>query len=393
MGQRPWLMIPGPVEISPGVEEAGAQRPPSHTSPELIEAFGEALRGVRAVWRASADSQPFVVAGSGTLAMETAVVNVVDPGQEVVVVNTGYFSDRMADMLRRRGAVVREVTAELGEVPSAGQVREAMTDATRALFATHVDTSTGVRVDARGLCELARERDALAVFDGVCATAGERLDMEAWGADVYLTGSQKALSLPPGLALWVASPRALAAREALTVAPPMSLDWHAWRPIMQAYEEGRPSYFATPATTLVLALRAGLREILGRADDVDAAVEAQLAAHQRAADAMRAAWSTLELELVPRRVELAANTLSAVRYPEGVGAELVGEVFGEGAVIAGGLHPRLKTKYFRVGHMGWTVDQPEVLVGTARAIATALAKLGRPDRVGEVEAAVRAALG
>ena len=111
------LMIPGPIEISPTVQEAYSVAPPSHLAPHVIEAFGKSLELMREFWCAGADAQPFVVAGSGTLAMEMAAANVVDPGEHVLVVNTGYFSDRMAEMLRRRGAVITEVAAELGDAP------------------------------------------------------------------------------------------------------------------------------------------------------------------------------------------------------------------------------------------------------------------------------------
>jgi alanine-glyoxylate transaminase / serine-glyoxylate transaminase / serine-pyruvate transaminase len=106
--------------------------------------------------------------------------------------------------------------APVGEAPGVDEVREILGRGGpfKALFATHVDTSTGVRVNPEPLCRLAREAGALAVFDGVCATAGERFDMAAWGADLYFTGSQKAIGLPPGLALMVAGERALAVRNA-----------------------------------------------------------------------------------------------------------------------------------------------------------------------------------
>ncbi|HEY0513110.1 MAG TPA: alanine--glyoxylate aminotransferase family protein, partial [Thermoanaerobaculia bacterium] len=100
----PLLMIPGPVEISPAVLAAASVPPPGHTSPRLIEAFGRSLERMREVWRAGPASQPFVVAGSGTLAMEMAAANLVEPGERALVVSTGYFSERMAEILRRAGA-------------------------------------------------------------------------------------------------------------------------------------------------------------------------------------------------------------------------------------------------------------------------------------------------
>ncbi|HSU81307.1 MAG TPA: aminotransferase class V-fold PLP-dependent enzyme, partial [Thermoanaerobaculia bacterium] len=218
----PLLMIPGPVELSPGVLAAASGPPPSHTSPRLIEAFGRSIERMREVWRSGPSGQPFILAGSGTLAMEVAAANLVEPGDRALVVVTGYFSERMTAILRRYGAEVTEVTAPVGEVPATGEIREILErkGPFKALFATHVDTSTGVRVDPEPLCRLAREAGILSIFDGVCATAGERFDMADWGADLYFTASQKAIGLPPGLALMVTGERALAARGARKAAPP-----------------------------------------------------------------------------------------------------------------------------------------------------------------------------
>jgi alanine-glyoxylate transaminase/serine-glyoxylate transaminase/serine-pyruvate transaminase len=365
------LMIPGPIEVSPAVREAFAVPPPSHVAPHVIEAFGASVEKMRSAWKASADSQPFIVAGSGTLAMEMAATNVVEPGDTVVVVNTGYFSDRMGNMLERRGAHVTHVGGALGTAPSADKVAQTVRQVKpKAVFATHVDTSTGVRIDAEMVCRAAREVDALTVFDGVCATVAETFEMQKWGADIYLTGSQKAVGLPPGLALLVASPRALAAREALTAEPPMSIDFHQWIPIMRAYEARKPSYFATPATNLILALDAGLTEI------VDEGIDAVFARHERVAGACRRAWAALGLTLVPESTELAANSLSAIRYPDGIDSTVVGAIKERGVVVAGGLHPKMKTEYFRVGHMGWVTTQQDLMERTVGAVGDALAEHG-----------------
>lgn len=371
--ERPLLMIPGPVEVSPAVLAAAAVAPPGHLSAAVMQAFGSALERMRQVWLAAPDSQPFVVAGSGTTAMEMAAANLVEADDTVVVVDTGYFSARMAEMLRRLGARVSSVTCDPGDAPAPDDVARALERAGRvkALFATHVDTSTGVRVDPQPLARLARDHGALSVFDGVCATAGERFEMAAWEADVYLTGSQKALGLPPGLALLVAGARALAVRAARRAAPLPSLDWEAWRPVMQAYEHRQPAYFATPATPLILALDVALGEILTDG------VEARWAVHARAAAALSAAWEYLDLVPLPRRREWRAHTLSALRYPSGVDAALVGRIAAHGVAVAGGLHPALKSEYFRVGHMGYAVTRPDVLLRVVEAVALALRDGGR----------------
>jgi alanine-glyoxylate transaminase/serine-glyoxylate transaminase/serine-pyruvate transaminase len=416
MAQRSLLMIPGPVEVSPGVLAAFSTPPPGHTAPALIAAFGEALERMRRVWSAEPSSQPFVLGGGGTAAMDMAVANLVSPGDRVVVVKTGYFSDRMAEMLRRQGAATLEIGAEPGGASSPGEVREALAAdraagaaPCRALFATHVDTSTGVRSDPAPLARLAREHGMIAVFDGVCAAGGERFDMAAWDADVYLTASQKALGLPPGLALMVVSPRALAARAARRGSlPPMYLDWEVWRPVMRAYEERRAAYFSTPPTNLVLALAAGLAEI--ESDGM----AARIARHAAAAAALRTAWKALGLRLLPVREDLAADTLSALLLPASLPASaaaalpiraalsaagtsppaaagagppaagsagadapaVVARIAAHGVTVATGLLPELRNHYFRVGHMGWVAGRPELLRRTVAAVASGLRECG-----------------
>jgi len=377
-------MIPGPVEVSPAVLAAAAVPPPGHTAPRLIEAFGASLGMMRQIWQADAASQPFILAGSGTLAMEVAAANLIEPGERALVLNTGFFSERMMAILRRAGAEVIEVGAPVGEAPGMDEVRDALRRGSpcKALFATHVDTSTGVRVDPEPLCHLARAAGVLAVFDGVCATAGERFAMAAWDADLYFTGSQKAIGLPPGLALMVAGERALAARESRRAAPPpLYLDWHSWLPIHRAYEERKPSYFATPATTLVMALESGLGEIL------EAGIEARVAAHARTAAALRAAWRTLGLRTVPQSEAVTANTLSVLLFPECIDASLLPKIAARGVTVAGGLHPAVKATSFRVGHMGYTVTRPDYLRRTVEAVAGALQDAGAAV---DVEEAVKA---
>lgn len=386
---RPLLMIPGPIEVSPAVREAYAAPPGGHLAPDVVEAFGASLAMMRRVWLAPASAQPFAFAGSGTNAMEMAVANLIEPGDAAVVVNTGYFSDRMVEMLRRAGAEVVELTAVPGEVPNANRADGAIADLTRAgkrvkaLFATHVDTSTAALCDPKPLAELARARGVLSVFDGVCATAGERFEMESWGADVYLTASQKAIGLPPGLALMVVGERALAARQARTAPPPLAYDWQSWLPIMQGYEARKGAYFATPPTTLIMALHVGLSEILAEGMD------ARFARHERGAQAFRAAWSALSLRPVPAREQNAAHTLSALYFPSGVDASLVPRVAERGVHVAGGLHPAIRGRYFRVGHMGYAFTRADMMMRTVEAIGGALTASGH---AADVEGAVRAML-
>jgi alanine-glyoxylate transaminase/serine-glyoxylate transaminase/serine-pyruvate transaminase len=386
MPKRPLLMIPGPVEFEPDVLAALGRPTLSHVDPDFVRAFGRVLGRMREVFEAPG-GQPFVVAGTGTLAMELAVANVIEAGDRVVVVNTGYFGDRMGKILERLGATAEHVRAEIGDVPDLEAIERAVARAPcKALTVTHVDTSTSVLTPVEAIAKIGRKHGALVVVDGVCATGGEAFRQDAWGIDVCLTASQKAIGVPPGLALVVAGPNALQAwRARKTKVASLYLDFGEWLPIMEGYERAAPLYFATPAVNLVSALDVSLASICSEG------IEGRVARHVRIAGAFRAAWRALGLSMLPKRDEIAAHTMSAVFYPEGVDASFVGRVREEGVVLAGGLHPDIKAKYFRVGHMG-AVEGSDVLT-TVAAIERALLKSGRHLEPGVAVAAAQRELG
>jgi alanine-glyoxylate transaminase / serine-glyoxylate transaminase / serine-pyruvate transaminase len=385
MSERDLLMIPGPVEFDPEVMRALGAKTASHVSPEFIAVFGRALQRLREVCLAPS-AQPFVVAGSGTWAMEMAVANLVEPGERTLVVNTGYFSDRMATLLERYGAEVVQARAAPGEVPDLTEVERLLAGGHfKLMTVTHVDTSTGVLAPAEALVRAAHRHGVLSVVDGVCATAGETFHQDAWGADVYLTASQKALGVPPGLALLSVSRRALDSwRARRTPVRSLYADFAEWLPIMEAYEAGRAAYFATPPVNLVYALEVSLGQLLREG------MEARFARHRRMAGAFRAAWRALGLRTLPVSDSVAAHTLSALYFPEGVDAAWVGKVREQGVVLAGGLHPELKTRYFRVGHMN--VVSPGDVLATVGAIERALAVAGQRIAPGAAVVAAQAAL-
>jgi alanine-glyoxylate transaminase/serine-glyoxylate transaminase/serine-pyruvate transaminase len=349
MKGRKLLMIPGPIEFDPAVMEAMGAATTSHVAPEFVEVFGQALERMRQVWLAP-DGQPFVVAGSGTLAMDMAVANLIEPGDRALVVNTGYFGDRMAAILARYGAEVDHVRAPVGDRPSTEEVKAALGQANYKVMAiTHVDTSTAVLADVENWAKLSCQWETLTIVDGVCSVAGEELQQQAWCVDVALTASQKAVGVPPGLALLVAGPRALEAfRRRRRPVANYYADWNSWLPVMEAYEARRPSYFGTPAVNLVAALNVSLGQILAEG------LEARFERHRRMSRAVKAAVSALGLGQVPVRDEVAAHTLTAPRYPDGVDSGLLGHVKAAGAILAGGLLSEIRGEYFRIGHMGVT---------------------------------------
>ncbi len=377
------LMIPGPIEFTDEVLGEMGKATLSHVDQRFIEEFGQALEKMRKVWLAPG-AQPFIVAGSGTLAMELAAANLVEPGDKALVVHAGYFSDRMAEVLKVHGAEVDFAPSALGDIPTPENVRAALKSKKYKLMCvTHVDTSTGVRSQVKELAAAARSEGVLSVVDGVCAVAGEELRQDEWSVDVAFTASQKAVGVPPGLALLVAGPRALGAFNARKN-PVRSYycDWGKWLPVMEAYEARKPAYFGTPAVNIVRALNVSLSQIL------DEGMDARFKRHELGAKAFRAGIKAMGMGFVPAREELCASTLTAPYYPVGVDASVLGRIAAEGVVLAGGLHPEIKAKYFRVGHMGAS-GQAEILA-TLGAIEKGFAASGYHFEVGSAVAAAQA---
>jgi len=386
MKDRTLLMIPGPIEFEPAVLQALGAPTTSHVAPEFIEAFGRALERMRQVWMAPS-GQPFILAGSGTLAMDVAGANLIEPGDRALVLSTGVFGDRFEDLLTRYGAEVTTLRAPLGETIDFDVVAATLEGGSYKLMtATHVDTSTAVRIAAERFGALGRKHGVFTVLDGVCSVAGEVIRQEDWGIDVVLTASQKAIGVPPGLALLVVSQNVLCAwgKRRSKVANYYA-DWAKWLPIMASYEKRVPGYFGTPAVNLICALDVSLGLIL------DEGMEERFRRHGRLGRACRAAIRELGLGQVPTDEAHAADTLSAPRYPQGVGApDLLPHVRAAGAILAGGLHPEIKTEYFRIGHMGPT--KPGDLLATVGALEAGLGAAGHPFEFGVGVAAAQRVL-
>ncbi len=386
MKDRTLLMIPGPIEFDPAVLQALGAPTTSHVSPDFIETFGRALERMRDVWCAPS-GQPFILVGSGTLAMDVVGANLVEPGDRALVLSTGVFGDRFEDLLSRYGADVTVIRTEPGETVDFEAADRALAGGDYKLITgTHVDTSTGVRIDAERFGTLGKQHGALTILDGVCSVAGEEIRQEAWGIDAVLTASQKAIGVPPGLALLVVSQNLLCRwGKRRTVVANYYADWTKWLPIMASYEKRVPSYFGTPAVNLVCALDVSLGQIL------DEGLDERFARHERFGRACRAAIEALGLDQIPTSADHAANTLTAPRYPEGVkGQDLLPKIREAGAILAGGLHPDIRTEYFRIGHMGAT--NAGDLLATVGAIEAGLHACGHAFDLGSGVAAAQSIL-
>ncbi len=375
MKGRKLLMIPGPIEFEPSVLGVMSEPTDSHVSPEFIECFGRALDMLKEVFFAS-KCQPFVVAGSGTLAMEMAVVNLIEPGDKALVISAGYFGNRYYDLLLRCGAEVKILNASIGDVPTLELVEKTLRENHfKLVTVTHVDTSTAVRTNVQEIAKLTHQYDSLIVVDGVAAAAGEPMFQDEWGVDVYLTASQKAIGVPPGLAILMVGPKAMEVfHSRKTVVRNYYPDFANWLPIMKAYQARQPSYFGTPPVNLIRALEVSLGFILAEG------MERRFARHVRIGRAFREAMKSLGLKLVVQREDIAANTLSAIYYPDGVDQNILVEISRQGVILAGGLIPDIRNRYFRVGHMG-SINQGDLLA-TIGAIEAGLKKSGYVFEIG-----------
>ena len=381
---EPNLRIPGPTALPPSVREAGARQMINHRGPEFAAMLERILSGMKPFFGTTSDVAMITTAGSGGL--EAAIVNTLSPGDRVLGVSIGSFGDRFAKIAGVYGADVTNLDAEWGYAAAADEVRErlrTMSDV-RAVLLTHNETSTGVMNPIAELAAAIREEapEALILVDSVSGLGAVPFEMDAWGVDVVVTGSQKAWMAAPGLAMLAASPRAWAAMESARM-PRFYLDLRAHR---DAAANGQTPF--TPAIAVVFQVDEGLRlmKLEGAASI--------FARHAACASASRAGLQALGFELFadPR---FASRTVTAAHVPDGLDWKAFNtEVKGRGVVLAGG-QGKLTGKIFRLGHLG-SVTLEEIL-GAISTLEIACLASGRTvtpgDAVGAAQAAALDALG
>ncbi len=342
MDERDLLMIPGPTNVDPLVLRSLSRATLSHVSGAFAAIFNETVENLQRIFATTGAILP--IAGSGTLGAEVALGNIIERGDRVLAISGGYFGDRLAEVATTLGAEVDKISVPWGSVTDPEDVNKRMSAAQyKALLAVHVDTSTGAANPAKELGGLARTKNVIFVLDAVCSLGGMPLQIDDWGIDVCFTGSQKALAVPPGLAIISFGTRALEARNRRK--SPIGIyygDINRWIPIIQ----DPTKYFATPAVNMIYALHESCKMILAEG------LENRLARHARLAQAFRQAMRSIGLRLLCGEAE-SSNTLSVVYYPEGIDDAKFRQTTTEkyGVTVAGGLGP-LKGKAFRVGHMG-----------------------------------------
>ncbi len=377
---EPNLRIPGPTALPSSVRDAGARQMINHRGPEFGAMLDRILTGMKPYFGTTSDVAMLTTAGSGGL--EAAVVNVLSPGDQVLGVSIGSFGDRFAKIAGIYGAQVTRLDAEWGYAAAPDEIRERLRSmpAVKAVLLTHNETSTGVMNPIPELAAAIRDErpEALILVDSVSGLGAVPFEMDAWGVDVVVTGSQKAWMSAPGLAMIAASPRAWAAMETATM-PRFYLDLRAHR---DAAANGQTPF--TPAIAVVFQVDEGLRLMANEG------AESIFARHEACAAAARAGLAALGFELFadPR---YASRTVTAALVPEGLDWKAFNaEVKRRGVVLAGG-QGKLTGRIFRLGHLG-SVTVEEML-GAFSTLEIASLVMGRPVEPGvAVAAAQKAAL-
>jgi aspartate aminotransferase-like enzyme len=371
------LFTPGPTPLSPVVLEALARPILHHRTEEFRESFRRSAAGLKSFLKT--EGEALILAASGTGAMEAALVNVLSPGDAMAALVAGNFGERWAAIGRAHGMDVRILEAPWGEAVAPETVAQVLDDDTtiRAVFCQLSESSTGAAHDVRGLARVTRERPGtLLVVDAISGAGAMPLEMDAWGVDVVVVGSQKALALPPGLAFLALSDRAWQRVEAATT----SRFYFDLRRERKAQGGGESAF--TPAISHVVALAAALDWVASLGG-----VDALVANAATLAGMTRAAAQALGLPLVAPRHH--GDALTALQAPSGLEAEaIVKALKSEFASTVAGGQGKLKGRILRVAHLGY-YDATDIL-GLLGSLEIVLARLGHRFAPGAGVAAAEA---
>ena len=369
------LMTPGPTPVPPEVLLAQAAPIVYHRGPGFGDALREVTEGLQWIFGTANDVLTF--AASGTGGMEAAVVNCFSPGDKVLIVDCGNFGGRFKKICSAYGLEVTSVDYEWGQVAKAADVKAALTDDVKGVLIQHSETSTGIVNDIGSIGAVVKDHPALLIVDSISGVGGAPLQVDAWGVDVAIGGSQKALMMSPGLAFVAVSPAAWAAYENATL-PKFYFDWG---PMRESANKADPETPYTPAVSLYLGLREAIRML--REEGLDEVY----ARHARLSRMVKAGAQALGLELFGEDPERAV-CVTAIKCPEGIDGSAVTKLVRSkyGIIFAPG-QGKLKGKIFRIGHLGW-LDETNVLQALA-VLELALEELGYPVKKGHAVAAAQ----
>ncbi|MEM6448210.1 MAG: alanine--glyoxylate aminotransferase family protein [Cyanobacteria bacterium P01_D01_bin.123] len=365
MDDKNVLMIPGPTPVPERALLEMARHPIGHRSPAFSAILGEVTDNLR--WLHQTQQDVFTLSASGTGAMEAAMVNVLSPGDRVLCGVNGKFGERWADMADTFGMQCERIETEWGvpyPVNAFREQLEADTEKTiKAVILTHSETSSAVLNDVQAIAALAKAHgEALVIVDAVTSVGATNVPMDEWGLDLVASGSQKGYMMPPGLGFVAVSERAMAATKT------SKLPKYYWSFAQAKKSLAKNTTPFTPAVNLIFALQATLKSMR------EEGLPALVARHDRLSAATRAGAKALGLELLAPEAS-SSPAVTAIKAPENVDAEALRAILNKrfGIATAAGQN-RLKSKIFRIGHLGYICDR-DILM-TFAAVEAALPELG-----------------
>jgi len=363
-----YLLAPGPTPVPPEVLLAMARPMIHHRAPEFDKLFAEVRDGLK--WLFQTKNDVLMLAASGTGGMEGSVSNFLSPGDKALTINGGKFGERWTKLCKTFGAQVTEIKVEWGHTVNPQMIADALKKdpGIKAVYVQASETSTGVAHDVKTLAQIVKAHgDTILVVDAITALGVFDIKTDDWGIDVLITGSQKALMLPPGLAFVSVSDKAWQLADKAKNAA----FYFNFKKERENQQKNQTAF--TPAVSLII----GLQEVLKmlKADGLDAVFSRQAVM----AHAMREGVKAAGLALFPK--ESPSDALTAVSAPEGVDGQAVYKNLRvQYGITAAGGQDHLKGKIFRVSHMGY-MDRFDVITAVA-AIEMVLKGLGHPVKLG-----------
>ncbi|PIE80712.1 MAG: alanine--glyoxylate aminotransferase [Chloroflexi bacterium] len=345
------LLGPGPSNAHPRVLQAIGMRQLSHLDPAFIEMMNETQELLRYTWQTN-NEFTLAISGTGSAAMETAVANVVTPGDVVLVGVMGYFGERLVEMASRRGADVRTIEKPWGAVFTPDDIYAAVAEhRPSVLMLVHAETSTGALQPMEGIGNICREFDCLLLLDCVTSLGAAPVHIDSWKVDVAYSCSQKGLSCPPGASPLTISPRAI---EKINKRYVKTDTWYFDLNLLKSYWLGAArAYHHTMSSNMIYALREGLRLV------AEEELEARWLRHQQMAQLFWDGLADMGISCHVTEPEWRIPSLTTVRVPEGVEAKVVASRLRDeyNIEIAGGFS-KLAGQVWRVGLMGYN-SRPE----------------------------------
>ncbi len=336
------LMLPGPTTVDPRVLAAMSKAVVNHRGAKYGEILTETTELMSKVFQTP--NKSYLLTGSGTAAMETAVANTVAPGEKMLNVVGGKFGERFMKIAKTHGIDAQELAVEWGTAVTPKQIEEVLdaNEDIKAITVVHNETSTGVAAPIEEIGKVMKNYDALYIVDTVSSLGGDYVDVEKYGIDVCVTGSQKCLAAPPGMAAITLSDDAWKAVDKVETNT-FYLDLKAAR---KSGDKNPPETPYTPSVSLTYAMNEALKIVM------EEGIENRVARHHKAAKASVAAVKALGLELFADEA-VSSATVTAVKMPEGItDADFRGTTRDKYGVELAGGQDHLKGNVFRIGHMG-----------------------------------------